>query len=743
MARATLSLLLVVALYLGFTLLSSTDENLLLNAEVTVLQVGSGIALKQSYTFGPLVFLYLHLQALFVLRILHRKVSRFDTDLSHGHNSQLTPLEYWEWLSAFAFVQRFRPDHSYHLLPRFLMWISTEAIPVILLFVVTLSFVRYQSGLITWMHKVTFILALSSVIAFKCQVLEQSLLRTFFGCFRDFSGWFIKPIQLCKIAWKAVSECWKLRKRIWRELFCRFLKMVVAVLMALVLLIYAKPPTFDFASYEGKFGSDKEKEFLWEVVREERHRIWCAHPGYYNREACPESKQHTNADGWPSTSVEKELWSSLVWVRKNNILDVLPCEYFGFVCRRYLDVENLWLVTPQPNYVSVSKGNISNATDPDETQWFHINQLSLSGRNFRFANFRHAQLQGANLEFAHLEGASLRRTDLREALLGGAHLRGTSLNAAKLRGTKFDRADIQGANLNRTTSQGAIFAEANLQGASFKNAKLQGTNFVRAILRDADMESARLDNAKLWNADLENAILENARLWGASLSSANLKRANLRNAKLQGANFSNVELKDTCLEGAQLNGADLSVTKEIQYSFSYSIGTPESWELAWISKDLDEAAEQDWELFKKRMEGNPPDELHTSLKYWDDLAIWTAQFACRNKYTAYSSWNRWYDDEPLSHMKERADEEVIDRVKGRIFQYILDGRKYEECVGLLDISDEKWKRWRRRSADIRLTASRMDGVPDAHPVRRERRHSDQPLQLQCPTHLFPIQENIP
>ena len=61
MARATLSLLLVVALYLGFTLLSSTDENLILNAEVAILQVGSGIALKQSYTFGPWVFLYLHL----------------------------------------------------------------------------------------------------------------------------------------------------------------------------------------------------------------------------------------------------------------------------------------------------------------------------------------------------------------------------------------------------------------------------------------------------------------------------------------------------------------------------------------------------------------------------------------------------------------------------------------------------------------------------------------------------------
>ena len=114
LARATLSLLLVAALYLGFTLLSSTDENLLLNAEVTLLQVGSGIALKQSYAFGPWVFLYLHLQALFVLLILHRKIGRFNTILDREIcNSQLTRQEYWDWLSAFAFVQRFRPGQSW------------------------------------------------------------------------------------------------------------------------------------------------------------------------------------------------------------------------------------------------------------------------------------------------------------------------------------------------------------------------------------------------------------------------------------------------------------------------------------------------------------------------------------------------------------------------------------------------------------------------------------------------------
>ena len=262
MARATLSLLLVVALYLGFTLLSSTDENLLLNADVTVLQVGSGIALKQSYAFGPWIFLYLHLQALFVLLILHRKIGRFDAVLDHEiRNSELTRQECWDWLSAFAFVQQFRPDYRSHIFSRFsskfLMWISTEAIPLALLFIVTLSFVRYQSEFITCMHKVIFIVTLFSVILFNCLVLEQSLLQTFFGHFRNFPNWIIKPSQLCRITWEAVIDYCNLLKRIRWELVWRFPKMVVVVLMAVVLLTGAEPPTFDLVSY------DEKSEPLW------------------------------------------------------------------------------------------------------------------------------------------------------------------------------------------------------------------------------------------------------------------------------------------------------------------------------------------------------------------------------------------------------------------------------------------------------------------------------------------------
>ena len=47
MARNTLTLALLVALYLGVTLLSSSDLNLFLNGQVVLPQVGTGVSVVQ------------------------------------------------------------------------------------------------------------------------------------------------------------------------------------------------------------------------------------------------------------------------------------------------------------------------------------------------------------------------------------------------------------------------------------------------------------------------------------------------------------------------------------------------------------------------------------------------------------------------------------------------------------------------------------------------------------------------
>ena len=143
-----------------------------------------------------------------------------------------------------------------------------------------------------------------------------------------------------------------------------------------------------------------------------------------------------------------------------------------------------------------------------------------------------------------------------------------------------------------------------------------------------------------------------------------------------------------------------------------------------------------------------PPKIPVPPEYWESLANWTAKFACRNKYTARSSWKRWRDEEPLGGMKKLVGEKTIIQVKKRILQLILGGQRCEECTGLCDISDEKRKQWRRELDEIRL----MYGVSDdeyalcqvqRHPKSTEEIPAPPLTQQRCPTHSLPIQESIP
>ena len=163
MARNTLTAALVVALYLGVTLLSSTDLNLFVNGQVVLPQVGAGVSVVQSYLFAPPVFLFLHVQALFLLTALARKVRVFN-QLIAGED-ETRRAEYQAWLSGFAFVQIFQDGRGVLNPARLLTWVGTNAVPLGLLFAIDVSFVRYQSDEITWVLHVIFLVDLAVALA--------------------------------------------------------------------------------------------------------------------------------------------------------------------------------------------------------------------------------------------------------------------------------------------------------------------------------------------------------------------------------------------------------------------------------------------------------------------------------------------------------------------------------------------------------------------------------------------------
>ena len=159
-AQTTMFLFLVVALYLLWILISSTDENLFLNGWVVVGQLNIGLSLRDSYIIGPLILFFLHIYFLFILRELILKISKFDSmskeecaQISQSADSDKARRELRDRLSASIFVQAIqeRPDW----LSKLLVLLITVVIPWGLLFAVDLSFVRYQSGTITLIHDIS------------------------------------------------------------------------------------------------------------------------------------------------------------------------------------------------------------------------------------------------------------------------------------------------------------------------------------------------------------------------------------------------------------------------------------------------------------------------------------------------------------------------------------------------------------------------------------------------------------
>ena len=748
MARATMALLLTVALYLGFTLLSSTDENLLLNAQVAVLQVGSGMALDKSYIFGPPIFLYLHVQGLFLLSVLYRKIRRFETaldrELSGTRNSPRLRQEYWSLLSAFAFVQLFRQGGHFPYVSKLLAWISIEAIPLSLLFIIDLSFVRYQSEWITKSHHIVLSLDLVSVIWFNLVVFGR--------CTRSI--------------WTS------LRVVVWT-----WGRWMLAGSMTLLLWLQAHPPSFNIESVERMAKKKKEEnkamsaqEVLDMELKKQRNRIWRTDDDEITDETygnTVDEKTWQSESFWDFMSKmwQHEEFRQAVWraIREEdmNMIDIGPCEWWGYC--RYLSVRNLWLVSIRPTDVFVPKIDGYHEADFDFVQWSDLNKLSLAGRNLRFADFRFAQLQGTNMEGAQLQGANLERANLRDVNLVKAKMDGAFLSAAELQHADLSEAELQSANLHRAMLQRASLNRTRLWSTNLSSAQLQRAYLTDAELLGANLHSAQMDGASLWDAKLEGTNFQEALLRGASFARSTshakeeLLGINFKDAKLKGANLRNVKLLGVNLMGAQLEGVDLGGA-EIRCSF----GEPGSWELAWMRgasikgsecsnedfdtpdknyeseivlwwnggknqkigslsdyvNDIPEMSKDDWlsetDLDKEKwiiFDGivtpsphtdDPPHncrDLVTNSRYWKAWAKWmmglnksTVDFACKNGYTGYSSVRRWSSENPLSDMEQCVrPKKILDENKKHILRELEKAsRNNGKCPGLRVAPDGVW-----------------------------------------------------
>lgn len=691
MARTSLSLVLLVALYLGLTLVASTDENLLLNGQVTLPQAGVGISVAQSYLFAPPIFFYLHIQLLFLLGVLARKVRTFETALKKEFPDAFLPSlqnkieakreECWEWLSAFAFVQLFRRTpgmpHVLKLGAGTLAWFGIEAVPLALLFVIDISFVRYQSAGITWSHHCIFILDLVSIIIFNRLVFRRR--DRIWGSASDSVavpgnvgvppafGMGQRPAILGGI-------CRLIPFRIWRK----HLRGLSAIRLNWRILVRSAKvmPAWLWISARGTIAMGMV--FLL---------IYAAHPPHFNPRTVEDDQKSIWRENQKREREKKRTFLQAVRDYRENPLDAGPCRWWGFGCR-YLDVRNKWLLGARPEG---SVDQISDEITPETfgdirrfhlgSRRFHLGSPDLTRRRLRFARFgsvylqsvdlREAELQGADLEGAQLQGADLREAQLQGADLRGAQLQGVNLHGAQLQGAYLWEAQLQGADLEGAQLQGAHLWEAQLQGTYLREAQLRGTDLTGAELQCSWGEPASWDLA--WMPYVSVDFSGSSEQYLEELLSDEIK-----------------DIKLTWRGGVTLKQHLKKIFGDDSKRGAFSGAKPDGTD----------------RVFHQREDVNWPKapDIHSD-DYWDAWIEWASEFACENEYTARSILQRWSssiifngllmylntpDSDFFSFMRK---EDIYDRARNKVRKALSDARTRgdPECVGLRDLSENEWQ----------------------------------------------------
>ena len=665
MARGTVSLLLLVALYLGLTLVVSSDENLLVNGQVALPQTGVGISIVQSYIFAPPIFLYLHIQTLYLLSVLARKVQTYKTALASEFPSATSQAkqnaveaereEYWDLLSAFALVQLFR-QNNVSLAPIVLIWLSTIVIPLLLLLAIDLSFVRYQSIEITVSHHIFLLLDLLFIELFRRQTL--------------------KPIPV-----KMPRSVMDMGRMLW----------VYGILFMIIVIFYAFPPRFELST-----------------VKQDREQIWWSEKS----EDTKLNKENLLDDSCKLWRVAcRYLDVSGKRLVKTRPEDLDYAEILGLSRRnlRFAKFVNTRLTNTNLYGALLQGADLSRA----ELQGANLTEAQLQGTNLQFAKLQRAnlwetQLQGANLWKTQLQGANLMEAQLQGANLEETQLQGANLTQAQLQGANLTQAQLQGANLWETQLQGANLMEAQLQGANLWQAQLQGANLTQAQLQGANLTQAQLQGANLWWAQLQGANLWWAQLQGANLREAQLQGANLREAQLQGANLTQAQLQGS-FGKPYFPQKGLILISETSFEWDENISRNEY--LDKLLTDLPAGIKLAWkedatleDHLRESILRNPRSQTPDGWDYkiYDDYSIyskdwadWTSHFACQDEYGARSSLRRWrlYFSNPYSERTMAFNSQIFPIYPTEtVYKALVDARENRGyCPGLRAIPDDEWQ----------------------------------------------------
>lgn len=484
---------LLVGVYIGIIIGSTTDEQLLRETGIRLPLLNVDLPIVGVYMFVPPLFMLLHFNLLLQLTFLSRCLHRLDSQINTLRIAADRDSER-DLIFAFPFSHLIVGRHhgaAMRMVIRVLVWITLMILPVALLLWAQVQFLPYHSEPVTWgAHRLSLVADFAILWFFWPRLFAPD------GKWRPWRRGLTGRVRagILRLATGVLSSFGVA----WLSLF---VLVIPGERLELVTMRPVIAHVFGDDGY-GKTGGGKwhERWFHRNLVLPERTLV--------AQTPAPEIVAAYLSDG---KSAEQAFFD------------------FG---------EGLDLHGRDLRFASLSEANLMKANMRSTI----LQGANLSSANLQRANLSGAVLDGASLVFAELNDAILFRAKLSNADLIGAGLRGADLRETKLQSAQLIGARLQGANLARADLRGAHLGGAKLQGAFMVEAALQGANMWAANLEGAVLSRAQLQGANLSGAKLNGALLGGARLEGADLSPAFLGGADLTGASLlladiRGASF--------------------------------------------------------------------------------------------------------------------------------------------------------------------------------------------------------------
>jgi len=487
-AQAGALVFALVGVYLLATAFSANDEDLLRGRTVTISQIGATLPVSFSFAIAPFVFVFLHFYTLARYDMLAANVRQFLAELPRTVPVAIDRERCRQLLANVEFILAWVAQPGSRLYSRVwwcLVWVLIAVFPVIVLLLVQVNALRYQSELITRLQQFGVLLDLVALV------------------------WFFHRASLDRLVRRPRSRMTEVRR--WAKLL--WLPVIVMGLNFLYLNVVPAKADAQLVRYEGQAGEEHTQPLLKRMEQYLAAALVDDNP--LDVVVCPSLQW-----GCRFLRVGHRTLVDHVWDEKA-IVDLRRAS--TDLANALAAIEGLVLRDRSLRFAVLDESLLLSA--------------DLTGADLRNATLRSARLPGARLQQVQLRGADLTDAQLQGADLGGAQLQGANLSSAPLQGANLYSAQLQGADLVGAQLQGANLLGAQLQGASLGKAQLQGADLLGAQLQGASLNDAQLQFANLALARLQGAQLTNARLQSADLGGAQMQGTDLNAARLGGAIF--------------------------------------------------------------------------------------------------------------------------------------------------------------------------------------------------------------